>query len=93
MVEKSSLTESVRAGVIAGKSTGGAVTRNLIKRRIRAILDQESHRIQPGWNLIIVARKQSSLASFFEMKSALIDLFHRAHLIEDERSHVGKSSL
>lgn len=79
-----------RAGVIAGKAVGGAVRRNLIKRRIKAILDQDSHTIKHGWDLIFIARSQASEAKYDEMHVAILELLKRARLVEKESSNVGK---
>jgi ribonuclease P protein component len=90
VVEKNPLPESLRVGVIAGKSTGGAVTRNLIKRRIKAILDQDSQMIENGWDIIFIARSQSAQASFVEIRDAMRGLMRRARLVEKEISDVRK---
>jgi ribonuclease P protein component len=88
--EENPQPDSLQVGVIAGKSTGGAVTRNLIKRRIKAILDQDSQNIHKGWNLIFIARGNAAQASFLEIREAMFVLLRRARLLEDASKNVGK---
>lgn len=90
VVEENPQLGNLSAGVIAGKAVGGAVRRNLIKRRIKAILDQDSHTIKQGWNLIFIARSQASEAKYAEIHMAIQDLLKRARLVEKENSNVGK---
>ncbi|MHC1785376.1 MAG: ribonuclease P protein component [Anaerolineaceae bacterium] len=90
VVERNLQPESLQVGVIAGKFTGGAVTRNLIKRRIKAILDQDSQSIQKGWDLIFIARSSAGQADFLEIREAMFVLLRRARLLEKASKDVGK---
>ena len=58
-----------RIAVIAGRSVGGAVQRNLAKRRIRSAYQELTPQLHQGYDLVIVAR------------SALLD-FAYSHLLE-----------
>lgn len=69
-----------RFGVTAGKGVGGAVQRNRAKRLIRAALQAHSEQIQPGWDLLVVARRTMSSTTYQQTLSALEETFRRAHI-------------
>lgn len=72
-----------RFGVAAGRSLGKAVQRNRAKRRIREALRPLIPRVEPGWDLIIIARHRLLAASFQQCRDALEDLLRRARLLKD----------
>lgn len=71
-----------RIGVSAGRSIGNAVRRNRAKRRLRAALHPYLERLQPGWDLVFLARKPLPEADFGEIQQAIETLLQRAGLIE-----------
>jgi ribonuclease P protein component len=68
----------LRIGVSAGKAVGNAVTRNRAKRRMRASLSELLKQIQPGWDLVFLARKPIKDADFNQIIAAEIQLLKRA---------------
>jgi len=70
-----------RIAVIAGKSTGSAVGRNRIKRRMRACMDEMLPSTKTGWDMILLARQESQKANYHQLKDALCSLLSRAELI------------
>ena len=69
-----------RFGFVVGKRVGHAVIRNKLKRRLREIA-----RVQPvrsGWDSILIARRETSTADYYQLKQALEVLLHRAGLME-----------
>lgn len=74
----------LRIGVSAGKAVGNAVTRNRAKRRMRASLRELMKNIQPGWDLVFLARKPIIEADFHEIVAAEIQLLKRAGLFLEE---------
>ena len=75
--------ETTRFGVAAGKSLGSAVLRNRAKRRIRASLQDIFPRVKPGWDILIIARRQVSKIDYKELNSSLTKLFAKADLLSD----------
>lgn len=75
---------ALRIGVSAGKSIGNAVTRNRAKRRMRASLNAIMKNIQPGWDLVFLARKPITSAAFEEIVAAEVLVLKRAGLILEE---------
>ena len=71
-----------RIGVVAGKSNGNAVWRNLTKRRLRAALEPYHKKLTPGFDLIFLARRNISNAKFIEIEYAVQQVIRRANLID-----------
>ena len=72
-----------RFGVIAGRSVGKAVQRNRAKRMLREALRSLLPTIQPGWNVILIARKPILTANLTVIQETLRQLFAKAELIID----------
>jgi ribonuclease P protein component len=70
-----------RIGVIASRAVGGAVQRNRAKRRLREAIQPLLASIEPGWDLILIARQSVGLARFEKIQSALAALLQRASLL------------
>lgn len=75
--------DHIRVAMIAGKSSGSAVERNRIKRRMRACMDDMMPSTIAGWDLILLARQGSQKADYNQLKVALGSLLSRAELIRN----------
>lgn len=73
-----------RIAVIAGKSIGGAVQRNRAKRRLRGALHELSENIQPGFDVICIARRPLIEAPFTEIVEALREQLNKVNLYEQD---------
>ncbi len=73
-----------RYGFVVSKRVGKAVTRNLVKRRLREVLRQldRAGRIPPGHDLALIVRPALAEASFAEARDAVTDLLARARLLQ-----------
>ena len=80
VVRENQLTHA-RVAVSAGRSLGGAVQRNRAKRRIRAVTQPLLKHLQPGNDIILIARKPILDATFQEIQKAVYTLLHRSELI------------
>lgn len=70
-----------RIAIITGKSVGGAVERNLIRRRLRAICDHLLPEMKPGFEAVLIARGPSQKAEFRDLEKVVSSVFQRAGLI------------
>ncbi len=76
---------TVQVGVAASRSVGKAVDRNRAKRRIRAAVEEVYREIQPGWKVILLARKPILAVEFKDIKAALGGLLKVAGLLVEAR--------
>ena len=65
---------------VAGKRVGKAVVRNRVKRRLRELV-RCSH-TQPGWDVVLVARRGAGESDFQHLKDAVRNLLRRTKLVE-----------
>lgn len=78
-----------RYGFSVGRRVGGAVVRNKVKRRLREILRPLS--LQPGWDIMFIARPRSAVFDFASLEKAACGLLERAGLLvkENEKACLG----
>jgi ribonuclease P protein component len=81
LISAPGLVDHPRAGIITGKSIGGAVMRNRTKRQIRAILSETIPHIINPIDFVIIARDPIRNAKFEEIKSALNQLLVKSGLL------------
>ena len=68
-----------RVGLSTPRTLGGAVQRNRVRRRLRALLRERlGNRIGPGWDLLLIARPAAGQATFAELDGAIESLLRRA---------------
>jgi ribonuclease P protein component len=65
-----------RTGFVVSKRLGKAVTRNRVKRRLRAIVDAQ--RLGPGFDLVVIARPEAANSHFEPLSLGLRTLLRRA---------------
>lgn len=73
---------STRLGLTVGTKIGSAVVRNRIKRRIREIYRLEEPLLQPGFDLVIVARSRAKTADYHTLERELKKAFAAAGLYQ-----------
>ena len=69
-----------RYGIIVSKKVGHAVQRNRARRLIREALRAEHMAVQPGWDIVIIARMSIAGQRLGPVQAALQQLLHRARL-------------
>jgi ribonuclease P protein component len=74
--------DSNRIAIITGKSVGGAVERNRVRRRIRAICDTLLPNLKTGFQAVLIGRAPSGGATFEELEKSIENVFRRASLIK-----------
>lgn len=78
---KNNLGSSRFAVIISTKVHKRAVKRNLIKRRLRAVLREVIETVKPGLDIAISARPLILKSSFQETKNTLLWALRKANLI------------
>ena len=73
--------EQARVGISAGRSVGGAVLRNRAKRLLRAGIDPIIQDLNPGWDLILLARRPLVEAGFSKTRDAIEAVLMKARLL------------
>jgi ribonuclease P protein component len=68
-----------RYGFTVSRRVGKAVERNRVKRLLREILRQTP--LQPGWDIIFIARSQAARASYANLGKSVRGLLSRAGLL------------
>lgn len=66
-----------RIGIAVGRHVGNAVVRNQVKRRIREAVRSFYGKIQPGVDLVLIARPAASKAAYADLARAVDSLIER----------------
>ncbi len=73
--------EASRVGFSVSRRIGNAVRRNLVRRRLRAIVRELP--IAGGFDIVIVAQPPSAEATYDDLLAAAEESARRAHLLSD----------
>lgn len=73
-----------RIAVIAGRSVGGAVQRNFAKRRLRSAVQNLILDFEPGFDLVLIARKPILTADYALVVRGLRNLALQAGLLKEK---------
>ncbi len=66
-----------RFGIITTKRVGHAVTRNLLRRRVREILRQHGDPLRKGLYVVIILRNRAALADYAALEKDFLKLLSR----------------
>ncbi len=73
--------EMSRCGLSVSKRLGGAVVRNRVKRRLREVCRATC--LEPGWDLVVIARSPAAEADFQTLEAAFRDVAKKARLCSE----------
>jgi ribonuclease P protein component len=84
LVVNSTQDVTFRIAIITGKSIGGAVERNRVRRRMREICASRLPGMKSGFQAVLIGRALSGKATFEELERSIENVFRRASLIQNE---------
>ena len=67
-----------RIGLSTPRSLGGAVQRNLVRRRLRELIRERIEDVGAGWDLLLIARPEAGAASYAELREAVRSLLEKS---------------
>ena len=73
---------TLRIGIAASRKVGGAVVRNRIRRRLKAIARDLTPTIPAGTDILIGVRPEAATASSDELRAAFVACLRRARLVD-----------
>ena len=79
-------SDQTRIGVAAGKSVGNTVTRNRVKRLLRAAIMELIPDITSGYDITLLARKPIIGAKSPQVRDALVKKLRQANLIDKKKT-------
>src|SRR5437763_7902353 len=62
---------TTRIGLSTPRSLGGAVQRNRVRRRLRALMRERYDELGSGWDLLVIARPAAAQATYADLREAL----------------------
>ncbi|MBN1121692.1 MAG: ribonuclease P protein component [Anaerolineae bacterium] len=71
-----------RFGFIVSRRIGNAVTRNQLKRRLRAAVQSWLSNLPEGYDVVIIARQSAAAITYHQLVTELGRLFVLARLLE-----------
>ncbi len=74
-----------RLGVTVSTKLGKAVVRNRVRRRLREIWRLNQDVLQPGWDIILVARGRAVRTSYQKLNDAYLRLLEETGLLRKEK--------
>lgn len=91
IINKEKNTENIaKFGITFTKNIGNAVTRNKLKRRIKAIIDTNKTLYQSNETYIIIAKKNALELNYSQMEKELINLMIKAKGEKNETNQKNK---
>jgi len=73
-----------RLGITVSTKLGGAVKRNLVRRRLKEIYRLNEEKLAPGYDIVIVARMRSRFAGYRELENSVLALFCKLKITADK---------
>ncbi len=80
-VLETGVAEPPRVGFVTSRRVGGAVVRNLIRRRLREIFRHHQHALGPGFWLVVIARPAAANATYRALEDEWLRLVRRASIL------------
>ena len=82
MIYAKSRSDTIHVGFSVGKKLGNSVVRNRVKRRLREAFGPNIPLLQPGYDMIIIAREAAKEATFSSLTDSIRYLLRKAGLYQ-----------
>lgn len=66
-----------RFGITTTKKVGNAVNRNFVRRRLKHLLRENSHKIKSGYDYVFVAKKDACESDFNDFRNSFFSVLKR----------------
>ena len=70
-----------RLGITTGVKLGKAVQRNRIRRRIRELYRTNEWKLQPGYDIVVVARTRAIFTPYVQLEQSFLQLMKKLGLV------------
>lgn len=77
--------KSSRLGITVGGKVGKAVLRNKVRRRLREIYRLHEDKLQPGYDLVVVARVKAGICRYAVLEQSFLQLAKKLNLLRQEK--------
>ena len=74
-----------RFGFVVSKRVGNAVTRNRVKRRLRAIFASHMAHMKSGFDIVVICRPSAAKLAFLGLEESCLFLVKRLSLQSETR--------
>ena len=71
----------LRAGFVTSRVVGSAVKRNRVRRKLREIVRNHQHELNPGNWIVTIARSKAATASYEQLEGEWLRLAKRASIL------------
>ncbi len=75
---------------MVSKRIGNAVVRNRVRRRLREAV--RNHVVNPGWDVVFIARRGIERATFQQLKRAAGNLLVQTYLVDGNSQETGPTT-
>lgn len=70
-----------RAGFVTSRRVGGAVVRNLVRRRLREIVRRHQHAVRQNLWIVLIARAEATRSDYHALEDEWLRLAKRASIL------------
>ena len=81
-------TKVIKVGFAVTKKVGGAVQRNLIRRRLREIMRKQLPNLKQNYNIIVVAKESILTVDFENLSKQIVNLLKKADLFKNDEENI-----
>jgi ribonuclease P protein component len=75
---------ATRFGLATSRALGSAVVRNRVRRRLREALRAMASELQPGWDVLVIAKPDLATAEYRTLEATLARLLRRSGVLRED---------